>query len=129
MDMMTFAKFHFNQLMLNLIFGIRASEPPPRAWRTTEKAGPDRINRVEGQSRSVQEHIVCSLFRIRSVKAEKAKGKPINAKMIYDDCSFSTLRFSVLGSFSLHFACAAHLLSQPGSSEDTGEESSVFPIG
>ena len=29
--------------MLTLIFGIRASEPPPRAWRTTEKAGPDRI--------------------------------------------------------------------------------------
>ena len=31
--------------MLTLIFGIRASEPPPpRAWRTTEKAGPDRVN-------------------------------------------------------------------------------------
>ena len=29
--------------MLTLIFGIRASEPP-RAWRTTEKAGPDRVN-------------------------------------------------------------------------------------
>ena len=28
--------------MLTLIFGIRASEPP-RAWRTTEKAGPDRV--------------------------------------------------------------------------------------
>ena len=31
--------------MLTLIFGIWASEPPPpRAWRTTEKAGPDRVN-------------------------------------------------------------------------------------
>ena len=39
---MTYAKFNFNQLMLSLIFGIWASEPP-RAWRTTEKAGPDRV--------------------------------------------------------------------------------------
>ena len=46
MDMMIHAKFHFNWLMLTLIFGIRASEPPPPpgAWRTTEKAGPDRVN-------------------------------------------------------------------------------------
>ena len=41
---MTHAKLNFNQLMLTLIFGIRASEAPPRAWRTTEKAGPDRVN-------------------------------------------------------------------------------------
>ena len=41
---MTHAKFHFNWLMLTSIFGIWASEPPPRAWRTTEKAGPDRVN-------------------------------------------------------------------------------------
>ena len=42
---MTHAKFNFNQLMLTMIFGIRASEPPPppQAWRTTEKAGPDRV--------------------------------------------------------------------------------------
>ena len=42
---MTHAKFHFNRLMLTLIFGIRASEPPPPpwAWRTTEKAEPDRV--------------------------------------------------------------------------------------
>ena len=42
MDIMTHAKFHFNQLMLTLIL---ASGPlsPPRAWRTTEKAGPDRV--------------------------------------------------------------------------------------
>ena len=39
---MTHAKFNFNQLMLTMIFGIRASEPP-RTWRTTEKAGPDRV--------------------------------------------------------------------------------------
>ena len=40
---MTHAKFHFNWLMLTLIFGIWASEPPPWAWRTTEKAGPNRV--------------------------------------------------------------------------------------
>ena len=44
MAIMTHAKFHFNWLMLTSIFGIWASEPPPpRAWRTTEKAGPDRV--------------------------------------------------------------------------------------
>ena len=31
--------------MLTSIFGIWASEPP-RAWRTTEKAGPDRVKLV-----------------------------------------------------------------------------------
>ena len=41
MAIMIHAKFHFN--WLTLIFGIWASEPP-RAWRTTEKAGPDRVN-------------------------------------------------------------------------------------
>ena len=46
MAIMTDAKFHFSWLMLTLIFGIQASEPPPppRAWRKTEKAGPDRVN-------------------------------------------------------------------------------------
>ena len=29
MVIMTYAKFYFNRLMLTLIFGIRASEPPP----------------------------------------------------------------------------------------------------
>ena len=43
MDIMTHAKFHFNRLMLTLISGIWASEPPPLAWRTTEKARPDRV--------------------------------------------------------------------------------------
>ena len=43
MAVMTHAKFHFNWLMLTSIFGIWASEPP-WAWRTTEKAGPDRVN-------------------------------------------------------------------------------------
>ena len=42
MDIMTHAKFYFNTPMLTLIFAIWASEPP-RAWRTTEKAGPDRV--------------------------------------------------------------------------------------
>ena len=40
MAIMIHAKFHFNRLMLILIFGIRA-------WRTTEKAGPDRVNNKE----------------------------------------------------------------------------------
>ena len=43
MQIMTHAKFYFNRPMLTLIFAIWASEPP-RAWRTTEKAGPDRVN-------------------------------------------------------------------------------------
>ena len=44
MAIMTHAKFYFNQLMLILIFGIGASEPPPpQTQRTTEKAGPDRV--------------------------------------------------------------------------------------
>ena len=42
MVIMTHAKFHFNRLMLTLVFGIRASEPAP-AWRLTEKTGPDRV--------------------------------------------------------------------------------------
>ena len=42
---MTHAKFNFNQLMLTLIFGIWASEPLPRARRTTEKAGFDGVKR------------------------------------------------------------------------------------
>ena len=46
MAIMTHAKFHFNWLMLTSIFGIWASEPP-RAWRTTEKAGPDRVKDLE----------------------------------------------------------------------------------
>ena len=45
MAIMTHAKFCLNRLTLTLIFVIRASEPPPRARRTTEKAGPDRVNR------------------------------------------------------------------------------------
>ena len=39
---MTHAKFRFNRLMLTLIFGIRPLSAP-RAWRTTEKTGPDRV--------------------------------------------------------------------------------------
>ena len=42
MDIMTHAKVHFNRLMLTLIFSIRAFESP-RAWRTTEKAGPSKV--------------------------------------------------------------------------------------
>ena len=42
-DIMTHAKFHFNWLMLAMIIGIQVSEPP-LAWRTTDKAVPDRVN-------------------------------------------------------------------------------------
>ena len=49
MAIMTHAKSHFNWLMLTLIFGIWASEPP-WAWRTTEKAGPDRVNLCSGRA-------------------------------------------------------------------------------
>ena len=40
--------------MLTLIFGIRASDPlpPPRAWWTTEKAGPDRVKFANYSSHS-----------------------------------------------------------------------------
>ena len=44
MVIMTHEKFHFNQLMLSLIFGIRASDP--QAWRTAEKAGHDRAKSI-----------------------------------------------------------------------------------
>ena len=43
MDIMTHAKFHFNLLMLTLIL-VSGPLRPPWAWRTTEKAGPDRVN-------------------------------------------------------------------------------------
>ena len=43
MDIMTHAKFHFSWLMLTLIFGVWASEVPLPVWRTTLKAGPDRV--------------------------------------------------------------------------------------
>ena len=52
MDIMTHAKFYFNRLMLTLIFAIRASESPPRAWRTTEKAWPDRVNDMVSTTRT-----------------------------------------------------------------------------
>ena len=46
MDIMTHEKFHFNRVMLTVIIFIQASEPPPPplAWQTNEKAGPDRVN-------------------------------------------------------------------------------------
>ena len=56
---MTHAKFHFNWLMLTLIFGIWATEPPPPprplAWRKTENSRPDTVNR--GKSSTFLTHI------------------------------------------------------------------------
>ena len=46
MAVLTQAKFDFNRLMVTLIFGIRASEPP-LAWRLIEKAGPDRVKTLD----------------------------------------------------------------------------------
>ena len=39
MDIMTPAKFHFNWLMLTLMFGIRASEPPLRPGERLKRPG------------------------------------------------------------------------------------------
>ena len=39
MDIMTHSKFHFNRLMLTLIFGIRASEPPPGPGEQLKRPG------------------------------------------------------------------------------------------
>ena len=44
MVIMTHAKFHFNRLMLTLIFGIWASEKPPLLGLANDsKARPDRV--------------------------------------------------------------------------------------
>ena len=48
MSIMTHAKFHLNQLMLILIFGIWASEPSP-ALQTTEMAGFDRPHPISSR--------------------------------------------------------------------------------
>ena len=45
MDIMTHAKFHFNRLMLTLIFGVWPLSSL-LAWQTTEKAGPDRVKDI-----------------------------------------------------------------------------------
>ena len=55
MAIMTHTKFHSNRLMLTLVFGIWASEPPPppppRAWRSTDKTGPDRVKQRQAVSK------------------------------------------------------------------------------
>ena len=64
MATMTHAKFHFNWLMVTLIFGIWASEPPPsQARRTTEKAGPGRIRPGF--------HLVVAVFWVTGVSVQK----------------------------------------------------------
>ena len=52
MDIVTHAKFHFNWLMLTLIFGIRASErPPPGPGERLKKPDPIyKISSVSGQT-------------------------------------------------------------------------------
>ena len=50
MDIMTRAKFHFNRLMLSLIFGVWASEPPPlgpgERLKRPGLIGLKRVNRI-----------------------------------------------------------------------------------
>ena len=61
--------------MLTSIFGIWASEPP-RAWRTTEKAGPDRVKHEyfrEFQNR----------LRKRDIRPELQDYKRIQNKLCY----------------------------------------------
>ena len=41
MAVMTHAKFHFNRVMLTLIFGIRASELPLGPGERLKRQGPD----------------------------------------------------------------------------------------
>ena len=43
MDIMIHAKFHFNRLMLTLIFGIWASEPPLGPGERLKRPGPIRL--------------------------------------------------------------------------------------
>ena len=59
---MTHAKFHFNQLMLTLIFGIRASEPPPPPSRPGERLkrpGLIRLSCVPTTTSSVPTNTCC----------------------------------------------------------------------
>ena len=48
MSIVTHVKFHFNRLMLTLIFGIWASEPSP-VWQATEMAGLDRAHPISSR--------------------------------------------------------------------------------
>ena len=70
MAVITQVKFHFNQLMVTLIFGIWASEsspPPARAWQTTEKVGPDMVNEVILSESIVFDHMLSELTACREM--------------------------------------------------------------
>ena len=69
--------------MLTLIFGIRASEPP-RAWRTTEKAGPDRV-------KSETLDLLSTLWKLRFLRSpsEHQKFSDLNQCLNFD-CSQQT---------------------------------------
>ena len=75
MGIMTHAKFHFNWLMLTLIFGIRASEPPPPppppAWRTTEKAWPNRVKANEILNINSLQLTTSTILNINSLQLKK----------------------------------------------------------
>ena len=52
MSVITHAKFHSNLFMLTLILASGPLSPP--AWRSTEEAGPDRVNCFGARSFSVR---------------------------------------------------------------------------
>ena len=52
MDIMTHAKFHFNPLMLTLIFGIWASEPPPGPGERLKRPGLIGLMKVIAKNRT-----------------------------------------------------------------------------
>ena len=81
MAIITHAKFHFNQLMLTLIFGIWVSEPP-WAWRTTEKARSDRVK----QGKKNKECIDQKLFKTEE-------------KYIFDSIVLDKVCISILDGF------------------------------
>ena len=54
MAIMTHVKFHFNRLMLTLIFGIWASEPPPETGERQKRPGLIGLNLNYRKKRSVK---------------------------------------------------------------------------
>ena len=77
MALMTHAKFHFNWLMLTSIFGIWASEPP-WAWRTTEKAGPDRVKLCQVARRKVSMSRIILISRIFHLSFETSNVRALH---------------------------------------------------
>ena len=60
----------FQSVDATLIFGIWAFEPPPWAWRTTEKAGPDRVKLFYITRRVLHFITFAARFRLRTYDRE-----------------------------------------------------------